>query len=119
MINVKNKRVDLPVKEFVSQFPGQAQIYINEHFHSSETPYNVKTVLEYLLIAFDGYEEEKELKSLMRAWKKHSKDPSYVDEKLSYIECNDCSDYYLRKYEEEESTCPYCRSTNKHNQDED
>ena len=119
MINVKNKRVDLPVKEFVAQFPGEAQIYINGSFQSSGAPYNVKTVLEYLLISFDGYEEEKELKSLMRAWMKHSKDPSYVDEKLSFIECNDCFDYYLHKYEEQESTCPYCRSINKHDQNED
>jgi hypothetical protein len=120
MINQKNKRVDLPVKEFVAQFPIEAKFHIDSFFSSNESiPYAVPTVLDYLLDAFEGYEEEKELKSLMRKWEKYSSSPSYVEEELYYRECTKCEDSHPHKVNDEYNECTCCGSINKYNEDED
>jgi hypothetical protein len=62
-----NKRVDLPVDEFIAQFPKDAQTEIYNFFktYKSIEP-SVPVVLDFLLDALEGYEEEDEIKYLMR-----------------------------------------------------
>lgn len=66
----KIKRVDLPVDEFISQFPPQARLEVYGFFEENEDiELSVPAVLDFLLDSFEGYEEEKEIKSLMKKLK--------------------------------------------------
>ena len=61
--NKTTKRVDLPVDEFINQFPLTAQLEIDYFFKENRSiRKSVPTVLDFLLDAFEGYEEEKEIK---------------------------------------------------------
>jgi hypothetical protein len=61
--NKTTKRVDLPVDEFIAQFPITAQLEIASFFIENKSiEKSVPTVLDFLLDAFDGYDEEKEKK---------------------------------------------------------
>jgi hypothetical protein len=66
----KIKRVDLPVDEFISQFPPHARLEVYGFFEENEDiELSVPAVLDFLLDSFEGYEEEKEIKSLMKKLK--------------------------------------------------
>jgi hypothetical protein len=65
--NKTTKRVDLPVDEFIAQFPITAQLEISYFFNENKSiDKSVPTVLDFLLDAFDGYDEEKEIKQLIK-----------------------------------------------------
>jgi hypothetical protein len=64
------ERVDLPVEEFISQFPLVARNEIYYFFEDNEDiELSVPAVLDFLLDSFEGYEEEKEIRSLMKKLK--------------------------------------------------
>jgi hypothetical protein len=64
------KRVDLPVDEFILQFPNRARLEIYGFFEENEDiEISVPAVLDFLLDSLEGYEEEKEIKSLMKKLK--------------------------------------------------
>jgi hypothetical protein len=66
----QTKRVDLPVDEFISQFPLVARVEIYDFFEDNEDiELSVPAVLDFLLDSFEGYEEKKEIKSLMKKLK--------------------------------------------------
>jgi hypothetical protein len=65
--NKTTKRVDLPVDEFIAQFPITAQLEIASFFIANKSiEKSVPTVLDFLLDAFDGYDEEKEINQLIK-----------------------------------------------------
>jgi hypothetical protein len=65
--NKTTKRVDLPVDEFIAQFPITAQLEIASFFIENKSiEKSVPTVLDFLLDAFDGYDEEKEINQLIK-----------------------------------------------------
>ena len=69
--NKTTKRVDLPVDEFINQFPLTAQLEIDYFFKENRSiRKSVPTVLDFLLDAFEGYEEEKEIKKLLKLYDK-------------------------------------------------
>lgn len=69
---MKNKTTKLPVDQFILQFPMVAQQEINYFFRENRSiPKTVGTVLDFLLDAFDGYPEEKELKKLMKEYERN------------------------------------------------
>ena len=69
--NKTTKRVDLPVDEFINQFPLTSQLEIDYFFKENRSiRKSVPTVLDFLLDAFEGYEEEKEIKKLLKLYDK-------------------------------------------------
>lgn len=67
--NKTTKRVDLPVDEFIAQFPITAQLEIASFFSENKSiEKSVPTVLDFLLDSFDGYEEEKEINQLIKLY---------------------------------------------------
>jgi hypothetical protein len=67
--NKTNKRVDLPVDEFIAQFPITAQLEIASFFSENKSiEKSVPTVLDFLLDAFDGYDDEKEINQLIKLY---------------------------------------------------
>tara|TARA_R110000822_G_scaffold75560_3_gene181768 strand:- start:18 stop:236 length:219 start_codon:yes stop_codon:yes gene_type:complete len=66
----KIKRIDFPVDEFISQFPPHARLEVYSFFEDNENiELSVPAVLDFLLDSFEGYEEEKEIKSLIKKLK--------------------------------------------------
>jgi hypothetical protein len=66
---MKTKTAKLPVKEFIYQFPIECQSRIDYFFRTNKNiPKTVGTVLDFLLDAFEGFPEEKELKKLMKEY---------------------------------------------------
>lgn len=65
------KRVDLPVDEFILQFPHHARWEIYGFFEeNTNIELSVPAVLDFLFDSFEGYEEEeKEIRSLMKKLK--------------------------------------------------
>lgn len=65
------KRVDLPVDEFILQFPHHARWEIYGFFEENQDiELSVPAVLDFLLDSFEGYDdEEKEIRSLMKKLK--------------------------------------------------
>jgi len=69
--NKTTKRVDLPVDEFIAQFPIIAQLEIASFFSENKSiEKSVPTVLDFLLDSFDVYEEENEINQLIKLYDK-------------------------------------------------
>jgi hypothetical protein len=69
--NKTTKRVDLPVDEFIAQFPIIAQLEITSFFSENKSiEKSVPTVLDFLLDSFDVYEEENEINQLIKLYDK-------------------------------------------------
>jgi len=106
-----NKRVDLPVNEFIAQFPKDAQTEIHNFFktYKSIEP-SVPVVLDFLLDALEGYEEEDEIRYLMR--KIDGEEDVLFDSDIDYLgqyECSRCLEMnYQNISEGEAGECGYC-----------
>ena len=106
-----NKRVDLPVDEFIAQFPKDAQTEIYNFFktYKSIEP-SVPVVLDFLLDALEGYEEEDEIKYLMR--KIDGEEDVLFDSDIDYLgryECSRCSEMnYQNISNGSAGECEYC-----------